>query len=594
MKLAIAMKLHNILPFSIEELPFIRPGEPSPEPAVRRNYGYYVCSTATINVEDESIQRMSGPSSANSTGDYSDKLNEIAQRCVASQNLVIAIHGYAVAASVARHWYTQIYRFMTSGASPANAIENSVFIGYRWPAEPRQPLKVKHAFEAMPTILLGIFLSAFASSIITYSLLTQSLLLFCVLGALTVVMGLYLIQLGKAFNAAFALPSGLLIALVGVGLYFLQPGTWLLGVLTGIGVFIGSLVVMLIFLRLSTYTRDRYRASNYGTSDLIELIRQLDKEIDEIQSASGEAGNKIQLSFVAHSLGCEVLTQTVRVLSDVFDPLAIAQRPAQNLGKSFLLSRLVLVAPDIPVESILSGRANFLKSSLKRSQESYLFSNEADLALRLASTAANYISFPAKTRFRGYKLGNITAQHFVSKKDRRGAAPVYGIVSGSSSGLEIRASSLEHLNLAELTVAGLEDRQQPYFDSDDDRQALLRVANRFTYFDCTDYRDTRIDYATGETHLEPKGVVSQAVKKPALNFWDYVRIAFFSGKAEKLSSIDVHGGYFRGKFTQELIYGLAFLGQAGLLRAAGFQSIEELGQLCKDKQIQVILTGSQR
>ena len=257
----------------------------------------------------------------------------------------------------------------------------------------------------------------------------------------------------------------------------------------------------LILLRKSNYPRDRFRAFNYGVMDLVEFIRQLEqgrKENPDIKNNSEKSNKlKIYLSFIAHSLGSEVVTQTIRILTNVFD----RDREDRKINDFFKLERLVLVAPDIPVESILSGRANFLQYSLSRVEEAYIFSNEADLALRMASTAANYFSFPSKSRFRGYKLGNITAKHFLDKNDKRNRRLKqlndYGIVNLNIDRqskeerfnapfsfeepidyLEIRASNIEHRNLEELAESQL----------DSTKNIAKNIANHFTYFDCTDYQ----------------------------------------------------------------------------------------------------------
>ena len=52
--------------------------------------------------------------------------------------------------------------------------------------------------------------------------------------------------------------------------------------------------------------------------------------------------------------------------------------PSNAIGNVFSLRRLVLVAPDIPAETLLSSRGNFLASALSRFDEAYLFSNEGD------------------------------------------------------------------------------------------------------------------------------------------------------------------------------------------------------------------------
>ena len=640
------MKISNVLPFTIKQFPLRKNSAGSlglhqslVDSDLSQNRGYYVCSTASIHVEEEPAHLIEELNQASATPSYTsshppskhrsgdDLLSEIAESCLECGHLVVAIHGYSVSEDYAKRWYEQIYAFLMGGQTASQTasqmanqssgqvvgnIRDRVFIGYRWPAEARTPVKLKNAFEALPTLLLGILLSSFTLGTIAYSLLTHSLIVFSLLSFLTVIVSVYLLRLSKSFNPGFTAVSGALIAALGIGLYYLQSQPWLLALIAVISVFVGSAIITLIILRLVTYARDRYRASNYGTTDLVELIRRLDQRINEkrefckplpaqasdvsAESASSTADNpvansSIQLSFIAHSLGSEVLTQAIRILSDVFDPQAVGQDPDKCLGESFRLGRLVLVAPDIPIESILSGRANVLKSSLRRFQSAYVFSNEADLALRVASTAANYISFPARNRFRGYKLGNITVQHFKNRYDTKGWN-LYNNPELPNKGLEIRASNVEHRNLIELaTLTSNKDNTVPL--SEDERQTLLKVANAFTYFDCTDYRDIQVDYATGKTSLVAKGVVSLVAEQPALNFLDYVSLILFSGKAGRVDSISNHSGYFRGQLTQDLIYGLAFLGEEKFLAVSGLADLDALVKYCTERQIQVVLAGRQ-
>ncbi|MCA1990517.1 MAG: hypothetical protein LDL41_00495 [Coleofasciculus sp. S288] len=116
-----------------------------------------------------------------------------------------------------------------------------------------------------------------------------------------------------------------------------------------------SIILALILLRLSTYFRDNYRATNYGVPDLVELIRQLDLAVVQMRQSKGRPTNepRIKLSFIGHSMGCFVVTNTIRILSDVFDPPSINKTPTAEIGNVFCLERLILVAPDIPVETVI-------------------------------------------------------------------------------------------------------------------------------------------------------------------------------------------------------------------------------------------------
>ncbi len=222
-----------------------------------------------------------------------------------------------------------------------------------------------------------------------------------------------------------------------------------------------------------------------------------------------EEKRRIRLTFIGHSMGGFVTTQVIRILSDVFDPNAIGNSasldklPPSHVGRVFSLGRLVLVSPDIPLRTIISGRTNFLRSSLRRFEEAYLFSNEGDLALRLASTAANYFSYPARTRTQGFRLGNVTV-NLPSKNDN-----VYGIVNLK----QMTSNKVDHLlQYIGVKVLGREDRSlgqgnRKKKESEGDNESLAphktdpeSIADLFTYLDCTEYRD-QTDYPGREHQL---------------------------------------------------------------------------------------------
>ncbi|MBD2774775.1 alpha/beta hydrolase [Iningainema sp. BLCCT55] len=369
--------------------------------------------------------------------------------------------------------------------------------------------------------------------------------------------------------------------------------------------------------------KTRAEWSSKSLAEKMELWDKIEKNIqqksnieqEKEQEISNLINNKVKLSFIGHSMGCFVVTNVIRTLSDVFDPSALNQTTSE-IGHSFCLCRLVLVAPDIPVESIMPGRANFLSHSLRRCQEAYVFSNEGDLALRLASTAANYFVFPAKTRFSGYKLGNLTSLRFQNKYDESNKLipeQEYGIVNLKEGNidspykyLEVRASNLEHRNLCELEYTKLCETIPGSIDKDD-----IQVSDLFTYFDCTDYTDVKDYVATGLQNVQSQGIVSYALKKSSLNFPDYFRLglAYFVYKGAK--NIDTHGGYFDGKFSQKAIYEIAFLGFKGFLlsylsnsqlKSRGSQQfdglplnereklLKDFSDDCKSKGIQVVLS----
>ena len=274
--------------------------------------------------------------------------------------------------------------------------------------------------------------------------------------------------------------------------------------------------------------------------------------------------HRIRLSFVGHSMGAFVVTNAVRVLSNVFDRASIGglglgadakKRPSSELGNVFSLGRLVLVAPDISSETIISGRANVLQSSLRRFEEAYLFCNEGDMALRLASTTANYFSFPAKTRDGGYRLGNVSVREASAIQKIEMA----GIVNLLPNGELVKENVREFLSYLYIRRSrSLLDRQLEIGLD----EGTPSIAELFTYFDCTNYYEFVPNPQTKV--LERKGILTRANNKTSLEMLDYALLCkdFIQGKR------DPHGGYIFSEyadFTKRSIYGLACLGWDGFL-----------------------------
>jgi pimeloyl-ACP methyl ester carboxylesterase len=527
------------------------------ENELREIPGYLVVSTATLNVEqgddisDTHLPKIVHPEFFNLNNGQMGisstiMIEQIAKRLIQSPEpeLVINIHGYSTTPSDVEIRCKEIYDYVNENIKQPNKY---VFIGYRWPSE--NPMKKDES---------GTFQEKLWNALQSLSLLFTGLL-----------------TLGVTVSIASTL---ILLFLNFLGPMIIHLFTGLL-IISGI---ITSGIVTLILLRLSTYFRDNYRASNYGVIDLVELLRQLDCVIHQ-----NDKNKRIKLSFIGHSMGCFVLTNVIRILSDIFDVQSINKKPSSNIGNAFSLGRLVLVAPDIPVETILPGRANFLRSSLRRCEEAYIFCNEGDLALRIPSTAANYFSFPAMTRVSGYRLGNVTVSHFSHQNDTVGHSPRYGIVNLFQQSytedytvdcphkyLDIRSSNREHRKLEEMRTFS---------------ETELQPADVFTYFDCTDYKDDL---------SQDIGIVSAALRKPAINFWDYVSLTFAyirkASDSPNSKGIDTHSGYFQGNFSRKAIYELAFLGFQGFLQSLSTSPQEQLdihgfSQECQSKQIQVVL-----
>ncbi|WP_427157986.1 alpha/beta hydrolase [Aliinostoc sp. HNIBRCY26] len=570
--------------------------------------GYYVISTATINVEiaDKiNVHEVNGVNKKNKLF-----IQEIAKRLVDESKkkddppeLVVHIHGYANSRKDARKRYEEAWEYVNSPDSKLElAKSNYVFIGYRWPAEP--PLKEGFdslkALPILPSCILKIS-SVVVISTILLLLITPwlevrlnllSLLIFVIVYAVCTVMFIKLnlpSKTAKLINLyLFFNEIALFVPVLLCYIFFIIICSQLrIFSIILCGLIIG-IISALIILRLLTYSRDRFRASNYGVLDLVEFFQDLQAEKIRIE---GITKSRIKISFIAHSLGCEVATQTIRILADVFDDDAIntvKNQHSSNISAVFTLGRLVLVAPDIPIESILTTRANFLKSSLIRCEEAYVFSNEADLALRLASTAANYFSFPSKDRYRGYKLGNVTVnrnpnsppnkngcQDPNSPPNKNGCQDKYGIVNVQKDKLQNPHQYLEIRTYQET------ERKTLLELSGETQLKENAIADCFTYFDCTDY-----------TEEEPeKGILSFARKKDCLTLCDYFELclAHFFGFPRK---IDTHGGYFEGKFCRGLIHDLAFLGYEQLLGDKYYSNQDEFSNACKNRNIQVLLASN--
>lgn len=530
-------------------------------------HGFLVKSTAPINVEEPNDTKID----LNVLEDSKIKISDIAEilRDAEAPEVIVRIHGYGTKEKDAIKQYYQTIDEINCDKQLQDIGKTFVFLGYRWPSESpdikgffTSITSICDIFNALPTLPHSIFVASLIGIVFFIVML-----------------------LFQTFD--------------NIPIIFLLFGFGLFGLLL-------SITFTLILLRISAYFRDSFRATNYGVPDLVELIRELDEAIKRDPHKP-----RIKLSFIAHSMGCYVTTNTIRILSDVFSS---SDKPDSEIGTSFTLGRLILVAPDIPVEAIKPRRANFLQASLKRFEESYIFSNEGDVVLRIASTAANYFSFPAKTRSSGYRLGNITVSH-----DQNSQKITYGIINNSCpiispyELLEVRSSDKHIMPVKE----GNENI---------DTKICKAVTNKFTYFDCTYYTEDRKKKKKGEqvnfvrilvlctsvvaenklsilywyiyfaalTCSQKKVTpVSLALNKKVLNFWDYFCLVWTD-----LSSPDTntHGGYFQGAFTKDLIYKLAFLGFDGLLDSYSSENDsdkerrDKFSEECEDRQIRVLLS----
>jgi hypothetical protein len=294
-------------------------------------------------------------------------------------------------------------------------------------------------------------------------------------------------------------------------------------------------------------------------------------------------------------MGGFVVTNAIRVLSDLFADVysrrrlnagvvneategAVLPAPPQ-IGNVFKLMRFVLASPDIPAETLLSNRANFLASSLRRSREAYLFSSEGDEVLRQISTLANYFIFPTKIWKYGFRLGNVEI-----------LSSGYGVVPVERENF-LQTLRIGYYTLAQLYETLLTSREEhpvqqaaraggPEQHSRSLQDLLPQV---FTYFDCTDYVDTPVA-GGGPTALLTFALRRKSCDPAArMRWWQHVHLLWSYVVAQKPN---VHGGYFEGELCAQLMYRLACIGFDDTLLAYGGGDL--LSEQCERKQIRVL------
>jgi hypothetical protein len=611
---------------------------------------YLVTSTAPFNVEDAS-RALDHASEAN-LKDVIEHLyqNSQRQRQQPKQDcgLVITIHGYNTGPDstgndgVVDVWYRPLADYINQ-ADPFIQAQSGrfVYLGYRWPSESLKKKGIRiEALGALPFLLNILVCSGLLLTILSmvfmFSLSMSMLAFLTILGVVlfSIVFCLYALRVSVYFRDAYRannfgvtdlvelirrLDQGLVERKMNETLtsselvqrlisdipqlQYLDTNLLTSGVQTirkqlsvrpDVSLVRENPRFVQFIHNLESRVEFRDEISRDTLQEIVEHIaRQQERELKAAQDYW--ENNPIKLSMIGHSMGGHVTTQTVRILSDVFDPRSVgtvqedsAQKfPSPRVGRVFSLGRLILVSPDIPVLAITSGRSNFLRSSLRRFEEAYLFSNEGDLALRIASTAANYFSFPARSRTQGYRLGNVTIlSGHLQRIGHDSTSSAYGIVN-----LAELLQGVPHHLLPYLGVSVLNRNTSQSLDpsnslncnqssvtcsqADADQEA---IADLFTYVDCTEYRDYT-DYNRAGSQQEHNVLILDKQRSP-LRLWDYARLfmayAQFSPKTFPRGR-DVHGGYFAGRLTQLLLYRLAFLGFEGLINSLIDTPTEALG-----------------
>jgi hypothetical protein len=530
---------------------------------------YFIESTALNNVDDEPEESNQPPHPDLTRLEPDDAIEKMAEHLALAEQteLVVIVHGFNNPQKAVLQRYAQAFE-AAANDEPIRTRGGLVCLGYRWPSEkilqPRATL-----YSAAPFFLIGLFLIA--------------VLFF----ALALAWPYLLIPV----------PPWSAIAFYTLGLLLAVP-------------------LAVLLLRLAVYFRDSYRATHYGVPDLVEVIRQLDRKVTDKAKSRGRVGpeyrNLVKLSFIGHSMGGFVVTNAVRILSDIFSPpppsrkepgyISVSQFAAEKgfksdndslnagnagkdsppeIGTAFTLARLVLVSPDIPAETLLSNRNNFLGSSLRRFREAYLFSNGGDVVLRMVSTIANYFSFPTRSRDHGLRLGNTEA-----------LADCYGVANLESlkanSGNINKDSFLQDLRVGGLTL------KEMYHQIKDEGQAEEILPQIFTYFDCTDYIEDGVGVLTRAT---PK---QRVCRQDSLSAWSHVRLLYdYLFHHQKP---DVHSGYFNenARLARQLIFRVACLGLADTLRSYYDETnaaddemsapLDAFSRVCAKKQIKILLS----
>lgn len=602
-----------------------------------------------------------------------------------SPEVVFFIHGFNNPRFRVLQRMEQMFQALNDDSAIRERTGGVVNIVYRWPSEPLRFSTLGSSLRAaMGTILVALlaFAVVYIIGLVGYfapdTMVRVVNWTFLILLMATLIWA-FLQTWGKAFLAGIIL----LATLVPLGLRPLSqpPSRDVFNLILTAIYYILFLVLFsipfVVFIeRGLVYFRDTYRAINYGVPDLASLLRELDTELVRNNNGNPLADtDRIQLSFIGHSLGALVVTNLIRFLADAFpgdakDAPEVANsknavrqhtHASPYIGKAFSLSRLVLVSPDIPAETLMTGRANFLLSSLSRFKEVYLFSNEGDEVLRLISTLANYFSFPNINREFGFRLGNVEVldggegtsrrqygvrnrqrlfelrQALDNKPDavrrllyleetfaflnqlRLGSRPLLQLLAAvenpGNDAKQVNRRAEEAVIQALATLERTEDLEECPAASTAPAASLLHALCskyphaadlpfpvRFTYFDCTDYRDRNLAKSRADSRESREerrvGMVTRAKRKAKLGVVDHWGLLLQYLFASESRRVDVHSGYFDGPYVCGLIYRLCCLGWETTLRAEdeGAQAatreegLNALSDNCDKHQIQVLLS----
>jgi len=401
-------------------------------------------------------------------------VDELAKRIHAAQieQITVRTHGYSTPAP-------NFYTMLQNEAASLNRVDpkasnmaldpGHVYIGYQWPSE-------------NPVTSSGLWADYRNHAGIVIKFLVS-------LGILAGIMGLLLF-----FPLHLIAPLSLL-------------GTMLL-------VFLLWLLAFLL-LRIVVYQRDRYRTVHYGAPDLAEFFWRLDTALSKPKNCPSNATPdelkacqtaRFNVNLIGHSMGCLMLVNMLRILSDRFGKDQQRASSPDNranqdnsdaIGDHFLLDSLILASPDIPMEFLREGRNNYVRSAIRRCRRIYLMCSDRDTVLRYLSTVGNWFSEPS-IQMSGMRLGNTYLRPVPAIREYR---PFIRIMVHSESAVQPTSS--------------------------------YELFRKFNYLDCS---QMRTDDGKGGTN-SVSWKMNQFTALPI----DLINTILFLFKVNRL---DVHGGYF--------------------------------------------------
>lgn len=313
--------------------------------------------------------------------------------------LTLKTHGYSVYDNLYYHDLIKEAKFFADAEVVKdinNLAENHFYLGYHWPSEktftaPSLWLDYRYNWGIVGKFIFVLGGFALFASIFIY-LFLKVLLIPLLLG-------------GSSFPVFHQILHGLnFYNTEGIALQW----HWIF-----LTVFFFWLLLINLF-RIIVYQRDRYRAIHYGAPDLAEFFWRLDvaleKEYAKVNQAKFSDVNLsypiIDVNLIGHSLGALVVVDSLRILSDRFGKDDYLKQDNSGIGDYLKLDKLILAAPDIPLEFLRSGRNNYVRSAILRCDKIYLLSSDRDTILRYLSTLINWFVEPS-LEMSALRLGNV-------------------------------------------------------------------------------------------------------------------------------------------------------------------------------------------